>query len=79
MSDKVQRYEYVTITTQAELAHKRPYYFVTNNRTGDRLAQIYYYPQWRQYVWQALPDCIFSKGCTKDILDFMQNHAGKDI
>ena len=44
---------------------------VVNKRYGDVLGGILWYSGWRQYVFEAVDGCVFSRGCLDDIGAFI--------
>lgn len=67
------KYKYITIT-EIEYFHNKPQYAIKNNKSGSRLGLIFYYPQWRQYVFtQFAQEVIFNKECLSNIIDFIEN------
>jgi hypothetical protein len=46
---------------------------IRNNRMGDLIGWIEKCPQWKQYVFTAAPDSIWSASCLRDIIDFIEN------
>ena len=74
----MQKYKFITIAAQeGKKINDRPVYWVTNNSSGERLAILYYYPSWRQFVAQFDPGSFFNNSCLTDITDFLTNHAGQ--
>ena len=44
-------------------------YFIINNRSGDLLGRIVWYPPWRMWIAHFLDDVVWSSGCLADIQD----------
>lgn len=74
----MKKYKFITIKSVSDF-NKRPLYQIYNNKSNDILGQIFYYSPWRQYCFRAKDDnCIWNNSCMLDIIDFLENHAGKD-
>ena len=43
-----------------------------NNKSGNRLGVIKWYPGWRQYIFEVTARAIYSIDCLKDIEDFIK-------
>ncbi len=48
-----------------------------NNRSGDELGKIRWYPAWRQYCFFPTRPAIYSAGCLKDIDRFISALASE--
>ena len=48
---------------------KRPLYWIVNRSSSESIGQIFYYPQWRQWVARFDPDSMWSAGCLADVAD----------
>lgn len=46
---------------------KTSLYDVKNKNTLERLGTIYFYPGWRKFVFEPLPEIIFDNNCLIDI------------
>lgn len=44
---------------------------VENNKSGDLLGVIEFYPPFRQYGFIPFGDTVYDDGCLRDILDFV--------
>ena len=42
-----------------------------NNRSGDELGVVKWFPGWRQYCYFPSCQAVYSKGCLDDIAEFM--------
>lgn len=42
-----------------------------NNRTGGTLGMVEWYRPWKQYIFNAHDDSLFSADCLQDIIHFM--------
>jgi len=72
------KYKFITIE-ESRISAGRPEYRITNNKSGDILGYVVYYPTWRQYVFsQADEGMVFNNTCLRDVVDFMENRAGKE-
>lgn len=45
---------------------KLPIIYV-DNKDGERLGKIYYYPPWKKYVFAPKRDTVYDKKCNDDI------------
>lgn len=80
------KYKFITIR-QAEqfeegkaipaMYDNKPLYHIVNNKNAGFLGWITYYKPWRQYVFTGTERAVFNNACLKDIIDFLENHAGK--
>jgi hypothetical protein len=43
-----------------------------NNKTNARLGVILKYAPWRQWIFEGMPNCVFSVSCLTDIIDFIK-------
>ena len=43
-----------------------------NNRNGDKLGEVKWYPGWRQYCYFPTVMAVYSGGCLEDIQDFIR-------
>jgi hypothetical protein len=59
-------------------AGETPCYRVINNRAGSLLGMIYYKKDWKQFVFEPEEFCVFSHDCLADIIDFLNNRAGRE-
>jgi hypothetical protein len=55
-----------------ELRDDKPVYGIFNNNSSDMIGLLIYYGGWKQYVFEATPDCIFSVSCLLDIIDYIE-------
>ena len=81
------KYKYITVKEVGEYDGK-PFYHIVNNRQKLWLGSIRWDSQWRQYIAIIEPansgfplyrfdaTSIFSASCLRDIIDFIDNHAG---
>lgn len=56
----------------AEKKPKTNVYSVLSKNNGDILGRIYWYSPWRQYIFHPAPQSIWSRGCLKQVMDFIQ-------
>lgn len=61
-----------------EVHDSQPVYRIFNIRAKAELGMIFYYRRWKQFVFRGQEDAVFNNSCLRDILDFMENHAGKE-
>lgn len=70
----IRTFEYIVIDPIARSASgKTAVYEVTNRRSGDILGHIRWFGRWRQYVFHPVAQTVYSKGCLRDIADFIQD------
>jgi hypothetical protein len=57
------------------LAKNRKTYVVhvRAKRSGDYIGEIRWFPRWRQYCFFPEPTTVFSAGCMRDIIDYMED------
>lgn len=46
-------------------------FMIVNNKTEASLGTIYFYPQWKKYVFEGFEGCCFDVNCLNDIIDFI--------
>lgn len=67
-------YEFISISwSGSSPSGKTSIFSVTNNRSGDELGIIKWHGPWRQYVFFAAPSTLYSRGCLRDIIDFIES------
>lgn len=71
------KYKFINFEKSDRKNAGRPVYYVKNNKTGVQLGVVYYEKKWRKYAIYTREGIIFDDKCLKDIIDFMENHAGK--
>lgn len=64
------KYKYIHFVEAAMYASPETVWLCKNNKSGATLAQLYYYPQWRQYVASYNKNAVFNESCQRDIADF---------
>ncbi len=59
---------------EIEQKPKTKVYSCRNNRSGDELGVVKWYPGWRQYCFfpDELASLVFNAGCLADIITFMK-------
>jgi len=70
------KYKYITIKESEDLKNKlksiHAVFVILNNKSQSELGYLFYYPQWKQYVFtQAQVNMIFNKECLLNIIDFI--------
>jgi hypothetical protein len=55
----------------------KPVYAIHNNKSDQQIGLISWYRPWKQYVFSSQSECVFNNSCLKDVIDFMENEAGK--
>ena len=66
------KYKYIHFADSYETHEGKPIWYCHNNRSGDILGQVFYYPLWKQYCFSAEDDmCVFSADCLADIQHFL--------
>ena len=54
-----------------EKCNGKPEWFIHSKRTRGTLGHIVWYPAWRQWVFEAAPNTIWSQDCLADVRAFM--------
>ncbi len=68
-------YKYITIKNNGEFNNK-PRYEIVNNKSQKILGILFYYKEWKQYVFTQFEDSIvFNNSCLKDIVNFIENEC----
>jgi len=52
------------------------YWICKNNKDGDDLGFVKYYPRWKRHVFEGRKGCFFDTSCLTDITDFMKQLQG---
>ena len=67
------QYEYIAIERiSSSKSGKTHLYHVTNRRFGTTLGHIRWFARWRQYVYEPSSHTVYSAGCMRDIIDFIE-------
>lgn len=66
------QYEYIEMVEVTADSVKTKRFAVMNRTHGYALGEIGWSPPWRQYIFKPFSDTIFSAGCLKDIIDFIE-------
>lgn len=48
---------------------------ITNNRSGETIGYVVWYPAWRQYCFRADLEAIWNKDCLRTIADFCERRT----
>lgn len=67
------KYRFITIEEIGFEEHGKPTYHILNNKSADLLGEIFYYPQWRQFVCQFRQIAVFNQECLLNIIDFIDS------
>ena len=67
MSKLVFKYIAIGESTEHELHAGKPLYWIVNNRSGNPLGQIFWYPSWRRWVARFKEDSVWSPDCLVDV------------
>ena len=51
-------------------------YTVFSNKSGAELAVIFWYPQWKQWVFRADDDSVWSADCLHDVIEVLNELNG---
>ena len=65
------RFEYIHLV-KIEDKPKTSVWSCRNNKSGDELGVIKWYPAWRQYCYFPTVQAVYSTGCLKDIEEFVE-------
>jgi len=64
------KYKYIYIERDPdELVCGKSAYYVHNRRSNDILAQLCWYPSWRRWVAEFVPETLWSADCLADVQD----------
>ena len=64
--------EYLVFDKYIEQDRKLPIYEVKNKATLDSLGVIYFYSDWRKYVFESTPQIVYDTDYLIDIAKFLQ-------
>ena len=65
--------KYMTFDLIGHSDSKKTKVYAVNSKSGkDWLGVIKWYAPWRQYCFLPDPGCVFSRGCLKDVEDFIE-------
>lgn len=65
-------YEYINITETHDTG-KTKRWDIRSKSFDDMLGSIFWYGNWRQYIFNPEPGTIYSAGCLDDIRSFIAN------
>lgn len=71
----MKKYKFITIEPAT---HDRDYWRITNNKSNEYIGAIEYYRDWKQHVFMADNDAIWSVDCLEDVIDFIKNEIPKE-
>ena len=71
----IMKYEYFDVYLYIEKPKTNIYILVS--RHGDTLGEIRWWGSWRQYCFFPAEETVFSRGCLKDIQDFIESEMEK--
>jgi hypothetical protein len=65
------RYTFIQVIPDdtGEMYAGRPMYDIVNNRSGDFLGQILWYPAWRKWVARFYDNAVWSTDCLENVND----------
>jgi hypothetical protein len=67
-------YKYIGISwSGTSPSGKTNKYAVTSNRGGIALGEIRWHGRWRQYTFFPATETLYSRGCLRDIADFIES------
>ncbi len=75
MGTVIKKYKYIRLTkpNTIPLFKDRPRnYWIENNKSGEKLATIYYYPAWNRYVVEFYYGVVWSDDCLAAVQDFVR-------
>lgn len=76
------KYEHITIEQRGGVDKERfagkPVYKISNNKSGEQIGLLSYYQLWRQYVFSSQAEFVFNNTCLRDIINFIEEEAGKE-
>ena len=70
----MKKYKFITIK---RAIHDKHFWRITNNKSGEYLGAIKRWESWKQYVFTADRDSIWSADCLRDVIDFIENEIPK--
>jgi len=70
-------YKYIFFTLEAENP-KTKVWAVRNKGSQDKLGIIQWYGPWRQYCYFPCVQAVYSIGCLRDIIDFIESISKKE-
>ncbi|MCK5016251.1 MAG: hypothetical protein KAS32_04190 [Candidatus Peribacteraceae bacterium] len=69
----MKKYKHIYFTKSTQIQAEKPIYECRNNKSKEIIAVIYWYPQWKQFVFGFYEDAVFSQSCLLDIVDFIKD------
>ena len=72
------QYRFITIHMLPRVG-KPHLYTIWNNKSKETIGCLQYCPEWKQYVFMAAPDTIWSVSCLDDVNDFIKNEIPDEI
>jgi hypothetical protein len=78
----LKKYKFIEMRIiENEVHDGHPVYRIFNikEKIADRaeLGMIFYYRQWKQFVFRGRDEALFNNSCLNDVIDFINNHAGR--
>lgn len=46
-------------------------FWLIKNRRGSHLGKVYWFPDWKCWVWEQFDCTIMSEGCLRELIEFM--------
>lgn len=72
--DEPQSYEYISVSwAGSSPSGKTQRLSVTSNKGGYTLGVIKWHGRWRQYAFFPQAETLYSRGCLRDIADFIES------
>lgn len=66
------KYKYISIAKAPQPFNGKPIFEIVNNKSKKILGSLFYYSDWKQYVFtQASEGIIFNNECLSNIISFM--------
>jgi hypothetical protein len=65
------QYEYLVFVNVPDSIMKTSVWNCNNRKSGETLGVVKWYSGWRQYCYFPCVQAIYSEGCLKDIIDFI--------
>lgn len=77
----MKKYKYITISLYLQNTSStsgKPDYKVNENKHGEMLAMLQWNKRWKCYeLCEFMFEVAFTSDCLRDIIDFIENYAGK--
>ncbi len=66
---------FIRILEVAPGGRKTKRFRVDSKEGGYEISYVYFYPKWRKYVFEPLPDTVYEEVCMREIAQFIEDQT----